>query len=146
MSGLLFEIRGEARNDRAEWALARRDLVHMSRLEREADAAVLQRDAGTGNDDARSETLVVGLDERHHHPAVIRRREADRAAGPRFAMAGITGAIGIDQLRTLAQIRLVEKRLGCQSHRIDVGQMSIDVGQRQFGRLDREMQLTRIVG
>ena len=38
------------------------------RAEHEAGAAVLQRDAGAGHDDARAEAHVVGLDVRDHHP------------------------------------------------------------------------------
>src|SRR3546814_9062010 len=95
----------------------------MAGLKREAGAAVLQRNSGIGNDDARPKPLVIGLNERHHHPVLIGRRQAYGAAGPRLAMTGIASMIGIDKLRTLLQIGGIEKCIGLESHRIDIAHM-----------------------
>src|SRR5207237_3253374 len=68
----------EARNDGLVGALARPDAIRMARLQDEGRAAVLQRDAVDHH--ARAEAHVIRLDERHHHPRCIRRREIHRAA------------------------------------------------------------------
>src|SRR3546814_11489693 len=108
---ITIQVHGKSRDDRVEGALSRRHLVRMAGLKREAGAAVLQRNSGIGNDDARPKPLVIGLNERHHHPVLIGRRQAYGAAGPRLALTGIASMIGIDQLRTLLQIGGIEKSL-----------------------------------
>jgi hypothetical protein len=61
----------EGGNDGVERALSGRDDVRALRVEREAVAAVLHRDAPAGHDHARAEAHVVALDEAHHHAALV---------------------------------------------------------------------------
>ena len=70
-----------------EGALARRDVVRVAGLQREAEAAVLQRDACARHDDAAAEAPVVRLDERDHHAVGVGGAEVDGAA-----LGGLTGA------------------------------------------------------
>src|SRR6185503_1922920 len=86
--------RDEARNDRLVGTLARSDAVRVARLEHEGRRAVLQRD--TVGYYARAESHVVRLDEGHHHPRGVRRREIHRTALGRLAGAELLRALGID--------------------------------------------------
>src|SRR5207248_8472704 len=89
----------EARNDRVKGSLAAGDLIRMPRFEYEAGAAILQRDAGRRHDDAGSESHVVRLDQRNHHPPLIGRTEINGASAGRRAGTEVLRARSIDQLR-----------------------------------------------
>ncbi len=91
-----------------ERALARRNVIDVLRIQREARATVLHADARTGYHHTRTEAHVVGLDERDHHAAFVRCREVHRAARFWRAVPGIGGLIG-DQARAFCQVRLAQQ-------------------------------------
>ncbi len=88
---------GEPRDDRVERPLAPRHDVGMLGPRGEPGAAVLQRDAGVGDDDPRAEAVVVGLDEGHHPPLVVGGGQVDGAAAGRQSVTGLAGALGVEQ-------------------------------------------------
>src|SRR3546814_3382202 len=68
---ITIQVHGKSRDDRVEGALSRRHLVRMAGLKREAGAAVLQRNSGIGNDDARPKPLVIGLNRSEEHTSEL---------------------------------------------------------------------------
>src|SRR4030095_16451445 len=98
-------LREETGNDRVERPLAAGNLVRVSALEREPDAAILQADAGIWNDDAGAESHVVRLDQRHHHPGCVGRAQVNRSAGGRLAGAEVLRALPIDEAGAGGEIR-----------------------------------------
>ena len=105
-------LREESGNDRVERPLAAPDLVRVAALEREPDTAILQADAGTRNDDARAESHVVRLDQRHHHPGCVGGAQVNGAAVRRLARAEILRALRIDQAGARREIIGIEHRRG----------------------------------
>ncbi len=91
-----------------ERAFARRDVIDVLRVQREARATVLHTDARTGYNHTRTKAHVVGLDERDHHAAFIRCRQVHRATRFWRAVPGIGGLIG-DQPCALRQVSLAQQ-------------------------------------
>ena len=133
-------LRHESGDDGVERTLAAADLVRMARLERESRPAILQADPGARHDDARAEALIVRLDQRDHHAGLIGGRQIDRPAGGRHSMLEASGALRVDQLRTLLQVALVEQLRRRKLHRPRIGDIAVDVGERELHRLDLDVQ------
>ena len=136
----LAVFREERRDDGVERPLARRHAVRAGRIEREAVAAVLHRDAPFRHDDARAEAHVVALDEAHHHPALVGGAEIDRAALGRMALREALRLVRIDQLRPRGEVALVEHLVGRQAHAAAlVGDVLVGVGEAQLHGLDHQV-------
>src|SRR5882724_7042451 len=99
-------LRDKAGNDGLVRALAGPDAVGVTRLEHEAGAAVLQRDAFHHH--ARAEAHEVRLDEGDHHAGGIGCGEVHGATFRRVAVAEILRALRIDEHRPRLQVCLVE--------------------------------------
>ena len=134
-------FRQERRDDRVERPLAGRDLVR-SRVQAEAVAAVLQADAESGLDAARTEPHVIALDEADHHAVLVGGGEIDRAALDRVAGAEVLRAFHVDQLGPAGQIAVVQHLLGRHAHAGRLGHIFVDIGKSQLDRFD--LQVLRI--
>ena len=135
----------EPGDDGVERPLAGGQLVGMPRAQREPPSSVLQRDTRTGNDDPRSETREVGLD------------EADQAA---LVVGGAqihgVGGTGIDTHRgpcdrtqataTGRDVRIGEQSCGGHIGMLRVGDEGVRVGERHLGGLQGAMPGTRARG
>ena len=133
-------VHGKGRDDGVRGALARPHLVGVTGFGAEAMAAVLQADAGARHHHAGAKAHVVGLDEGHHHPLGVGRRQVHRAAAPRRAVDRGAGALAVDQRGALAQVLALQQPPGRQRHVVDVGVVVMDIGQRQFHGLDLQVQ------
>ena len=111
----------------------------LSRVEREAVAAVLQADAVLGHDHAGAEAHVVALDEADHHAALVGRGEVDRAALGRRAGAEGLRALRVDQARALLQVGVVEHLRRRDRHRARLGHVAVGVGEAELHRLDLQV-------
>jgi hypothetical protein len=108
--------------------------------QREAPAAVLQRDAGVGHHHARAEALEVGLDQRHHHPALVGRGEVGRAAAVRLAGAGATArAMDRPAWRAGGGTRDRAGAPPSPAHCARVGDVLVQVGEGELHRLDLQV-------
>ncbi len=76
----LFLVRQEAGDDGVVGPLAPGEGVNVPLVQSEAIAAVLQRNARAGDDNARAKAHVVALDVAHHIPFAIGCRQVDRAS------------------------------------------------------------------
>ena len=125
----------EARHDGVVGALAARDAVGVARIEREAERAVLQRDARAGDDDARAEAEVVGLNERHHASRGVGGGQVDGAVlaphaptGPRRRAAHLS--------RGRVEVGWLEQRGGVQVHVLGIGDVAAAGGEGQLHGLE----------
>ncbi|MPM28463.1 hypothetical protein SDC9_74989 [bioreactor metagenome] len=133
-------VHRKGRNDGVRRTLARPHLIGVARLQGEARATVLQADARARYHHARTKAHVVGLDERDHHAAFIRRRQIHRAAALGRAIGRVARVLHVDELGTLAQVVAVQQLfLRLDAHVIHVGVVLVQIGQRQLHRLDLQM-------
>jgi len=102
--------------------------------EDETCAAVLQVNAGAGDDDAGAEAHVVGLDERHHIAGGIGGGEQDRSTGFGRAVSRIAGAGGIDQGGALADVVSIEQMLDGCGHVSRVGDVAMGIDEGELHR------------
>src|ERR1700744_5513959 len=119
-------------------SLAGSDLIGMTWSRRKTRSAVLQADPCSWNDDARAEAHIVRLDEGNHHPAGVGGGKINRAARLRRAMAQLAGATAIDKPSEVCKIGRIEQSLPRGCHRGRIANKMIDIGERQFRRLDRK--------
>jgi len=114
----------ERRDDRVERALTRFEVVGAVRIEVEEPAAVLQAEAETLDDIARSEPGVVALDQRHHVAVLVGGGQVRRVALVQARVArrdASRGAVHVDQLGALTTVLLGDQCLDGDAHVIDVG-------------------------
>ena len=116
-------------------ALAGGDLIQVARFEDEARAAILQRDAGAGDDDPAAEALIVRLDHRDHHPVAVGGAEVDRAASRGLPGDRVERAVA-DQRAAFGGVRFVQQTLDRDGRVILVGDIAPRVGEAELHRLD----------
>src|SRR5262249_8852075 len=86
-----------AGDDRVERPPSGRKPVRVPPREREARAAVLERDAGVGGADAGAEAVVQALDEGARHAPLVHHAEVDGAARRQLARARRAGGARLEQ-------------------------------------------------
>ena len=132
-------VHDEGRDDRVERPLAGSDPVRVAGLQREPRPAVLEADPRTGDDDARSETHVVGLDQRHHHAACVGGREIHGSRARRRPVLEILRVLAVDQPCAACEIGAIEHLFRRDFHGLRIADVAIDVGEGEFHRLDLEV-------
>ncbi len=136
-------LRHEPGDDGVERPLPRRDDVGARRLQRKGRAAILEADPVGRLDAARPEPLVVGLDERDHHPVRARGCERHRPAFERLAGLGRGGLVWIHQRGASVEVGGIEEVGRGDAHRGDVADVGVKVRKRELHGLDREMDGVR---
>src|SRR6202030_1557558 len=116
--------------------LAAANDIWMAILQRKAGAAVLQADAGAGDHDAGSKSHVIGLNERHHHAALVGSGEIDRTRRRWLAMPEVLRAGTIDQPCAARKIAPVEQLSRGHGHGAGIGDITIRVGEGKLHRFD----------
>ncbi len=112
----------------------------MALLQDKTRAPILQADTRFRHHDTRAKTHIVGLDKRHHHTIGVSRCQIDRAAFGRNAVSWISRRTQIDLVCASREIVWIEQLLHRRVHRLGIGDIAVGVDQRQFHRLDLQMQ------
>ncbi len=117
-----------------------RQRIRMFGIKHKAAAAVLQTDASIRHHHARSKPHIVRLNKRHHHAAGIGGGEVNSPALRRFTVDKIRGLIRIDQRRARLQVIVAEQPFRRKFQMIFIGDIAIEIRQRQFHRFNRQVQ------
>ena len=119
--------------------------IRQARSEREAGAAIVEREAGAGHDDARTEFVEQRIDERHHVAVFVGDGEIHRLA--RDALRARIGAAhrlrAIDVAAPLGDERLGENCLRREREEVRVTGVPREIGVRELLRLDEQVQIRR---
>ena len=86
----------EAGDDGVERTLARRHNIRAARVERERRAAILEHEAVRSDRRPAAVLAIHAVNQRHHVPPAIRRRQIDRPAVRAHGHAGLRRGVGID--------------------------------------------------
>eukprot|EP00754_Rhynchopus_humris_P048973 Rhum_TRINITY_DN8102_c0_g1::Rhum_TRINITY_DN8102_c0_g1_i1::g.26220::m.26220 len=169
LARLLRLLHREPGDDRVERTLLRgvvaRGVHARQRRHVEQRTPVLQAEAQLRDHQTRPETLVVALDQRHHHAVAVRNRQVDCVAGvrrrlivcrAREALPGdgvvrvlarrhvVHRLVHVDHLRTLLRVRLADQpldHLGCRLAEVRVAVERGPVCEGQLLRLDVEVEV-----
>ena len=134
----------ESRNDRVVRPFTGCKRVWMGRVEREIRTAVLERDTRAWNNDRRTETLVVALDEAHHVSIAVGRAEVHGSPTGRVARYR-HGSRLRDQRTPRRGVGLVEQSSGRYVNHVGVGDVGGRIRERELHRFDLQMPGIRIV-